>query len=58
MVDATVAARSDIADSVLGGLIDAFGLGDVRERLYLADGALRHSGTLVERTTDNASPPC
>ncbi|MQY36004.1 Homoserine kinase [Streptomyces sp. RB17] len=40
MIDATVAARSDIADSVLSGLIDAFGLGDVRERLYLADGLM------------------
>lgn len=39
-MDATVAARSDIAESVLGELIDAFGLGEVRERHYLADGLM------------------
>ncbi|QJS10898.1 phosphotransferase [Streptomyces argyrophyllae] len=40
VIDATVAARSDIAESVLGELIDAFGLGEVRERRYLADGLM------------------
>ncbi|MGY9066819.1 phosphotransferase [Streptomyces sp. CAS3] len=40
MIDATVAARSDIAESVLGELIDAFSLGEVRERRYLADGLM------------------
>ncbi|WP_416484499.1 phosphotransferase [Streptomyces sp. CL12] len=40
MIDATVAARRDIAESVLGELIDAFGLGEVQERRYLADGLM------------------
>ncbi|WP_245790658.1 phosphotransferase [Streptomyces monashensis] len=40
MIDATVAARSDIADSVLSELIDAYDLGGVRERRYLADGLM------------------
>ncbi|MEU3952964.1 phosphotransferase [Streptomyces achromogenes] len=40
MIDATAAARGDIAESVLGELIDAFGLGEVRERRYLADGLM------------------
>ncbi|MFC5660414.1 phosphotransferase [Streptomyces nogalater] len=40
MIDATAAARSDIAESVLGELIDAFGLGEVRERRYLAGGLM------------------
>ncbi|WAZ21303.1 phosphotransferase [Streptomyces cinnabarinus] len=40
MTDATAAARSDISMSVLGELIDAFGLGDVGERHYLVDGLM------------------
>ncbi|MEU2439591.1 phosphotransferase [Streptomyces rubradiris] len=40
MIDATTEARGDIAESVLGELIDAFGLGEVRERRYLADGLM------------------
>ncbi|MGA4983664.1 hypothetical protein ACPB9I_16640 [Streptomyces cellulosae] len=40
MIDATVAARSDIPDSALSELIDAFDLGGVRERRYLADGLM------------------
>lgn len=40
VIDATVAARSDIPDSALSELIDAFDLGGVRERRYLADGLM------------------
>ncbi|MEV4335493.1 phosphotransferase [Streptomyces sp. NPDC049590] len=40
MIDATVAARGDIADSVLAELIDVFGLGEVWECRYLADGLM------------------
>ncbi|MYX94084.1 phosphotransferase [Streptomyces sp. SID486] len=40
VIGATVAARSGIAESVLGELIDAFGLGQVRESRYLADGLM------------------
>ncbi|GHE88439.1 hypothetical protein GCM10018772_10150 [Streptomyces fumanus] len=40
VIDTTAAARSDIAESVLGELIDAFGLGEVQERRYLADGLM------------------
>ncbi len=40
VIDATVAVRSDIPDSALSELIDAFDLGGVRERRYLADGLM------------------
>ncbi|MET9442018.1 phosphotransferase [Streptomyces sp. NPDC006610] len=40
MIDATVAVRSDIPDSALSELIDAFDLGGVWERRYLADGLM------------------
>ena len=40
MTDATGAAKAEIADGVLTELISAFGLGEVRERRYLADGLM------------------
>ncbi|MET9964896.1 phosphotransferase [Streptomyces sp. NPDC006356] len=40
VIDATVAARGDIADRVLAELIDVFDLREVRERRYLADGLM------------------
>ncbi|MGV9873660.1 phosphotransferase, partial [Streptomyces cellulosae] len=63
MIDATVAARSDIPGSALSELIDAFDLGGVRERRYLADGLMNANWRLdtlagqfaLKRVTD-ASP--
>ncbi|MFG1665078.1 phosphotransferase [Streptomyces sp. Y7] len=40
MIDATVAARSAIADRILAELIDVFDLREVQERRYLADGLM------------------
>ncbi|MFG2943212.1 phosphotransferase [Streptomyces sp. NPDC048282] len=40
MTDATVADRTAIPSSTLAELADAFGLGEVRERRYLADGLM------------------
>ncbi|MEU0740729.1 phosphotransferase [Streptomyces sp. NPDC006134] len=40
MIDATVAPRSDIADSALAELSEVFALGDVQERCYLAGGLM------------------
>ncbi|MEV8070855.1 phosphotransferase [Streptomyces sp. NPDC085995] len=39
-MDGTAADRSEIPESALGELIGAFGLGEVRERRYLADGLM------------------
>jgi hypothetical protein len=40
VIDASVAARADIAESTLSELVEVFGLGEVRERRYLADGLM------------------
>ncbi|KAB1978614.1 phosphotransferase [Streptomyces triticiradicis] len=40
MTDGTVADRTDIPGSVLAELADAFGVGEVRERRYLAEGLM------------------
>ncbi|MEW2299220.1 phosphotransferase [Streptomyces sp. NPDC006655] len=40
MTDATVADRTAIPSSTLAELVGAFGLGEVRERRYLADGLM------------------
>jgi Ser/Thr protein kinase RdoA (MazF antagonist) len=43
VTDATAADRTDIADSTLAELVGAFGLGEVRDHRYLADGLMNEN---------------